>query len=589
MSKIVYNNLTYGEVGDDVLGRPDLIPYSNGVSHLENFDINLLGGVQRRKGLRKILPLDSKARIIDFVFDNDLAFLIILGDGKLQVYNSRLDRMEAEFSSSFEHILYSAEDVNEVQYAQDSNSVYMVHRLYAPLVLAYVGGGFQLDTLVPDCDEENPNLFQKVGDYPSVLAFYSNRLILASSDNNPYRIWISKAFEPKNFWTYDLVQTTEKAIVGYSEYALYFSKWKEEGEKTTISKSYDKWYKGELLNSEWWKQRLKMEDFDGVPTFTDLLTVSPSLFQEVMTSRDNVRTSKTVSDADAMILDLGSNKNDRISWIGVNYNILVGTASSEWVISANISALEQTTKQVSAYGGKRVQAVVQGGKVYFMQTPSILRTIYYDSQTYSYPCDDKTQFNRDILESGVVEVCTRRTPKEQVYLVLNNGTLAVLTQNSLSGADGFNRISSNVGAILSCAIIDEDTQQNVYVVLDNSKTTTDGKATEYYLCAIDSEDNKDIGAYNYVSRLVSNPIENGNYNSMDNTKYGYSVSVRCRNTKTFKVGYEGASLKVGSAEQNDIITVQVPTTWTKDLRLAIESIEDEPLNVQALMGQIGMV
>lgn len=578
MSKIVYNNMIYGAVDDNVLGRPDLAPYVNGVSFLQNFNVNLLGGVSRRKGLRKLFDLDGEARIIDFVYSAELTFLIVLSNKTLRVYNTLLERFEGEIIAT----PYEDSILSDIQYTQDSSSVYFVHKDYPPYNLSYTGGTFKFSTLSPICDEAYPNLFNSAHNYPSVVAFCSNRLILASSDNNPYRMWVSRAFEPRNFTTYDVYNNTEKTLASYKDYPTYYENWKAEGTNTTYSQSFVKWQTDILKPSTWWKNREETEVNPEIG-WEDVLATAPSLWYEIITIDGSGNITKAVSATCAMVLDLGSNKNDRICWIGTNYNIIIGTRSSEWVMSAEINAVSQSVRQVSAFGAIEKQAVAFGSKIIFLQSNGILRSIGYDSQTYSYPCLDKTQFNRSILESGVKEIAVQRVPVSRVFLLLNNGHIAILTKNELTEAEGWSFYDTTIGKFTSLAVLDTLTGQSVYAVVDNSLSKDESEDLKYCVCVFDSSELYDIKTHNYVSKLRTNPIENSTYSTLNNTKYGWCVALRCIDTERFKVGFSNSYKKEGNASKDNIVSVALPTSWQKDMRLEIESIEDKNVNIQAIL------
>lgn len=588
MSKVVYNNMLYGEVGTDVLGRPDIAPYTHGLQRCENFNVNLLGGITRRKGLRRLFNTDTEARLLDFVYSSTLSFLVILENERIRVYNASLNKFEYDFRATDEVPLFKSKDLKEVQYTQDSDTIYMVHKDYRPITLHYTGSVFEADVFKPECDDDYKDLFTTKGNYPSVVAFCSNRLILASSVNDPYRIWISKALESSNFWTYDLNTTTESEIVDASQYEEFFNKWKNEGDKTTKGTNYTNWLNNTLLNSEWWKNRTEHES-DVVPEWQDLLATDTTLFNKVMTTEDKQVVTRSISASDAMVLDLGSNKNDKINWIGLNYNIMIGTATSEWVMPSTIDATNQSISQVSSYGSKGIQAVCFCSKVMFLQTETILRAMYYDSQTHSYPCSDKTQFNRDILKGEVCEMTVQRVPIPRVFLTLKDGSVAVFTLNEYANIEGFTKYISEVGHICSISVLDSVNGQDVYALVDNSKIKGENDALEYYVCVFDSTDNKDLGQYFYQSVIETNPIESASYQTIDNTKYGWSVALRIMGKSKFKVCFTGASVQYAKTDKSDVVVVHAPTNWEKELKLKVESTEDNPLTIQALEMSMGVV
>jgi hypothetical protein len=92
---------------------------------------------------------------------------------------------------------YTEAQLFEVNYAQTADTMYLVHPSHAPYKLTRSSHtAWTLATYVRTADP-----FTGAGEYPSVVAFFEQRLIMASSDNAPQKIWGSVGGSYDDFTT----------------------------------------------------------------------------------------------------------------------------------------------------------------------------------------------------------------------------------------------------------------------------------------------------------------------------------------------------------------------------------------------------
>ncbi len=85
-TRTLKTSFTAGEVGPELLGRPDLRAYANGAARLRNVFIQPTGGVQRRPGLRHIALLPGPVRLIPFEFNTEQTYLLAFEQGGMRVF-----------------------------------------------------------------------------------------------------------------------------------------------------------------------------------------------------------------------------------------------------------------------------------------------------------------------------------------------------------------------------------------------------------------------------------------------------------------------------------------------------------------------
>ena len=576
MAKQIYNNFIYGETDKYILGRTDLKAYLNSGSKIENFRLNYLGGLSKREGLSQIKELDKKTRIIEFVYSSDLAFLLLFSDKELRIVDTTTQEQIGEVIET----QYKEEDLFDIQYAQNEESIYFVHIDYPIQVLDYVGNTFTFSTFVCSCDDEHKDILTTENNYPSVVAFCSSRLYFASSRNKPFTIWISNAYEPSRFWTYTLGTSTVTEQCSFDEYPAYFENWKN-GNCKGASMTYAYWYNNELLGTSWWSARLQQEGSSITPSYNDLLQTDTQLFGEVMTV-ENTEEIKTYTDENAMILELASSKNDKITFINILHNIVVGTRSSEWILPYDLTPSNLKATKESSYGSSFIQSISMETELVFLQSSGCLRSMKYDYVNYNYPCEDRTIFNKEILQSGVVEMKAQTTPYARLFCILKDNTIAILTKNELEGAYGWTRYKSDDLEFQSIAVAEVEGVQQVFITCKDKN-----EEDKYYLAKLDETKISDLDkGYAIVSEYISNPIESTSLQSLDSLKYGWNITLRTYDSTKYCVGFSDCILQ-WSEGNKDIITIQVPTKWDNDLRLVIKSEKDRKLNISVMQINMG--
>lgn len=94
---------------------------------------------------------------------------------------------------------YSTADLFALKYAQNADTMYIVHHLYAPYKLIRLAStNWTMSTFVRASDP-----FTGAGNYPGAIAFYQGRLIYGYTDAYPESIWGSKPLDASGNPQYD--------------------------------------------------------------------------------------------------------------------------------------------------------------------------------------------------------------------------------------------------------------------------------------------------------------------------------------------------------------------------------------------------
>ena len=518
MSKIFANDFSYGESSKKIYGRIDLEVYGKSVSKLENFFPMLQGGVCRRPGTVEILnSISSNTRVIPYVYSADSAYLILLSHRNLKIVKNGQIIHESDS-------VYNESELFEIQFSQNWDSLFLAHRNYPLKVLTHIGiDSFMYGSLDVDTDEDHKDLFKGITNYPGCVSFYANRLWLASSISEPYSIWISEpliAHKRIGFRLFDLIEEKVKEV-------------KE-----------PPWPKG-------WEE-------------------DNSLVYEEKTIND-----KVITPSNSLKLVVGTSSNDRIEWLCSSTYMIVGTASSEWVIPPTINAQQYSISQVSGYGSAPIQALMSNNEILYIQSDhKRLRTYGYSQQSGSLSYD-LTYTSDHILSSGVVEMCWRRVPEPMAFFVLKSGDMAILSYNKMYNQQAWSIVSID-GVIESVCVLDSSDGQQVYILTNRKSVRRLERLSEEY--TVDLSGTQNIP---FKSTLITNPYESRT--SLGAIKRGWEVMIKLLDSGSFMAGFVGAPLEKGIQDKLGNYKVNLYNPLNSNLQLKIDSVNNEPLNILAIL------
>ena len=145
MGEMLFTNFSSGELSDALFGRIDLPQYRQGASLLKNFSIIPTGGIARRSGSKHLGNLSGDCRLIPFIVDRNLAYILEFGVGSLKFWKNGEKVMSNGTQLAFANAgsgrpLYgSLAQIREIHYAQHYNTMIFTHRDYPPLELIWTG------------------------------------------------------------------------------------------------------------------------------------------------------------------------------------------------------------------------------------------------------------------------------------------------------------------------------------------------------------------------------------------------------------------------------------------------------------------
>lgn len=265
-------NFSSGELSKNLKGRIDLPQYYQGAARINNFEVIPTGGIRRRSGFMRCGQLHGEGRLIPFILDKDNSFILEFTPGMLYFWKNGEPFIDTDGIQITLPIPYtSVSELNEIQYAQNYDTLIFVQRNHTPQILQYdfalqtfsiaamtfdfysdvnldddygyvviadealptaefdgqycifnghlwkyseEEGEWKIDGEEPDTDYE---LFTTINKYPGCVAFFNGRLFLGSTKSGRQKVWASATPDTKgtrynNFCTYQKYVTVNKMI-----------------------------------------------------------------------------------------------------------------------------------------------------------------------------------------------------------------------------------------------------------------------------------------------------------------------------------------------------------------------------------------
>lgn len=617
-SVITYNDFRYGMVSEYMRRRVDLESYQKSARLLENMVPMRTGGVRLRPGtVLSFTPAEGTLRIIPFTISVREHYLLTLAMKRVYIYGLDVSGKYVNISGEGFVTKYStADEIREIQFAQDYEKVILVQRNHPPFVIQKSSnGGWSAADIALDAatsaynytydDEGNEIKSAYTYDYnglftdnnfPSVVAFNGSRLWMGGPTAHPYRIWASRPFEHFNFQTKEYYNYTDDAITteqyldainGAGETSEIIKQPVDEenpGEIWRVSNTVDQsagavisvngiyeysvsGEQGTLLGHREYDAN---EDTWGDPVYDGKTWTYSYQYTKPVQKLDS-----TTTEDCALMLDMAGNRDETISWLAVNGDyIFVGTASSEKTMPSSINGLNQVNSPAGAYGSAPfIQSCYGVRNIFYVQAGGkLLRSITTSSDGIVFK--DETFQCSDILAPGVVELAWQRVPEPRLFALLKDGSLAVLCYDTDYGVQAWCIWRFKGLTIKSIAIVDVEEGQEIFLLAED----TDG---DVGVVGLEDGVYTDWGGGQFIGVIETSLIDSAS--TMMYTKKGYNVAVDSMGTR-FKVRAVG-SRDASSFKYPDLIT-KIPAYTVpsdKGLSYRFESFGGEDMVLLALM------
>lgn len=453
-------NFTAGEISPRLEGRTDLSKYFNGCRTLENFNIHPHGGVTRRSGFRFVteaMSSDKPVLLIPFEYNATQTYVLELGEdtagnGKMRVFSGHatVKKGDSEFILD---IPYTAEQFARIRYAQSAEMLVLVHPDHPVRKLTRAADDdWVLEEMTFVGQPEN----WTTRNYPSVVGFYQQRLVLAGTPNKPGTVWMSRVGEITDF----RLKTTEAPVDRWRELEIK----DKNADKLRDGKEGDSFV---LLDGDGFEEKdgLKGQHPDGTTRYYRYkgvknyvasganLTVTfkdtpgdnqiesiwlpngklNDTYWECFEAGDRIEApagEKPLGD-DAIEVTLEGRQANAIEFIVPRNSLWIGTAGGEWTLNSNSGPMSPETIHANHEGASGASSCrpefVGFATLYIQRAGKKIREMSYRFESDAYVSKDLTILSEHITGDGLTGMAFVQEPDSIVYAVRKDGLLVALT------------------------------------------------------------------------------------------------------------------------------------------------------------------
>ena len=446
------NSFADGEVSPEFYARDNL----NGLSYLENMDVIAGGGLRRRRGLATVDTLTSSARLIPFSVSETENYILALTDGHMLIYDGATVICDLLFEWDFD-------DYPKIQYAQRNGTMIFVHPKYQPCILQMGSVNFELVPFEFKRNDSDMTLnmpFMKFDDAAAI-----NITVTANSAGNNMATFTTN----KAFWTqnsvggYLLLLNNQWRIMEYVSptvvYAYTNSQYNLPPDPVTD------WYESAFSDRRGWPCSVTYHQdrliFGGTPSW-------PSGIWASRVGKYNNFNVGTGLDDESIFVTLLSQQRQQICTLVSSDNLQILTNSGEWAIpSKPLTPSSIEIKQHTSVGSVATRYLppqkIEGATVFISATEQDIRELTLDALGENYNARDLCTQAKHLMNTPTDISYNENT--RQLFVVMTDGNMAVLNQNSALGISAWTRYKTD-GTFKSVATIAGKT----YVVVARGDT-----------------------------------------------------------------------------------------------------------------------
>lgn len=508
------NSFARGEVAPEFYAKSNL----DGLSKLENMDVLSGGGLSRRAGLEFYTQLSGNARLIPFSVSETENYLLVLTDGHILIYSG-----QEKIRDIIAPWAFSA--VEKLQYAQRFGTMIFVHPDYRPQVLKKESDRFEISPFEFSVNENDMTVnmpFMKFDDAEGIKITVSN-----NDKGNNYATFTTD----KDFWKESDVGG--KLLLLEKQWGIqeYISARKivayTNGTYSLPEKPVSDWYEAAFGMRRGWPCSITFHQdrlvFGGSRSWPSGVWLS-------QVGRHNNFNVGTGLDDEAIFLTLLSQQRQQICTVVSSDNLQILTSTGEWAISSkpltpSVVDIKQHTSVGSVVSRYLPPQKIEGATVFISSSQKDIRELSLDELGENYNATDLCALSKHLMNNPV-DIAYNEA-KKQLYIVMQDGTMAVLNQNSALGVSAWGTYKT-AGEFQSVAVIDEET----FVVVKRDEGFNLEKFSAQAL--------QDCGKYGFSFTASALPFKSSGHNAR--RMRIRKICARLLNTKTLFINGHRATL-----------------------------------------------
>ncbi len=437
------NTFSNGEVSPEFFAHDNL----SGLSKLENMDVLPGGGISRRYGLNKLYKLTGIAKLVPFSVSDSEQYILALGNERIWVITQNGTLAQSIISP------WSYTDVTSVQYAQRFGTIIFVHPDYQPRILKKSSGGFTLsefDFAVNDDMTQNMP-FMHFDDTDGITI-----AVTANAGGNNYATFTTNS----DFWTSDDVggcillmglQWHIDSVVDARNVVAYTNT-----TYTLPQSPITDWREAAFGKRRGWPRSITFHQdrlvFGGSRDW-------PSGVWMSQVGRHNNFSVGTGLDDEAIFITLTSQQRQQICTVVSSDNLQILTSVGEWAISnkpltPSSVDIKQHTSVGSVASCYLPPQKIEGQTIFVSRNMRDIRELSLDDLGENYNANDLCAMSKHLM-TGPVDMAYNPGTR-QLFVVMDDGTMAVLNQNAGLGISAWARYTTD-GRFVSVAVVEDET------------------------------------------------------------------------------------------------------------------------------------
>ncbi len=419
----------------------------HGLSKLQNMDVLGGGGLSRRMGLVHVKSLKANARLIPFSVSDNENYILVLGAGHLYIYDD--DDLIANLLTP-----WADNALENLQYAQRFGTMIFVHPDYQPRILRREKGLFNIakyDFARNDADMSAHIPFMRFDDSDGIKITVS-----ANSGGNNYATLTTNA----DFWTADNVHTRIQMLgkqwlimsVTDARNAVAYVN----GGYTIPNDPVTDWRESAFSDRRGWPRSITFHQdrlvYGGSRDY-------PSGVWMSQVGRHNNFNVGTGLDDEAIFITLLSEQRQQICTVVSSDNLQILTSVGEWAISSkpltpSVVDIKQHTSVGSISSRYLPPQKIEGATVFISSNGRDIRELDLDELGDKYNANDLCLMAKHLMQTPMDIAYNDQT--HQLFVVMADGKMAVLNQNSALGISAWGTYQTN-GLFKSVAVVGAQT------------------------------------------------------------------------------------------------------------------------------------
>jgi len=487
----IKTTFTSGEISARLLGRGDLNAYENGALRLRNVFIHPTGGLSRRSGLAYVDSVAGAGRLIDFEFNTQQTYLLVLTDLQMDIYQdgTKIETLVTPWTS---------EQLQQINWTQSADTLLICHPDVEPQTLTRSGAGvWTVAPWVFYTDDQNVT-------HLPLFKFAANEVTVTPSGTSGTITVTASAdvFNPLHAGRYLSIGGKQIQVTSYASPTVVDATVIETLDNTTATNN---WEEEALSPLRGWPVSVCFHQ--------DRLVIGGSrdLPNRLWLSKTgdiwNFDLGEGLDD-EAIAFSILSDQVNAIRAVFSGRDLQVFTSGAEWQVvgSPLTPATVQIDRQtrIGSLVDRTVPPVdIDGATIFVARNGQEIREFLYTDLEAAYQATDVSLLAQHLIDNPVDQAFDKRN--RLLHFILNDGTMATLTNYRAERVSAWT-LQNTDGAFLSIAVTGDD----VYVLVNRNGIYT----IEYF----------DEGVYQDAALSGSSESATAIWSGLDHLE-GRSVSI----------------------------------------------------------------